>query len=341
MKMTGKICKQTAIVVAVLSLGIAALTGCTSGAPTPQRTAMTTKSAAAYYLATTCMVNAAEDDFNAALSGAEQSTSQTGPALDNLKAAALAYEVADRAAADRLDNPKVIWPTSVRKSITVMHDEALGELPVLKAMATAKQMSDEAAAVNDFPDSTKASAAVQNIRSTLELSSTASSTCAAPGSTSTATPVTPATGMLIKSGGGAYRFHVPVGWTVPKDAPKADAFAISAKADAHGVYDTVNVLPAPATTDSLDEQEQQGVSYLEEVMGATHVTVRPRFIVAGVESVHISSLRTRNGVSEWDEQYSIQHSGIAFTVTFALNSSETQAQREALAESVLATWAWT
>jgi hypothetical protein len=49
---------------------------------------------------------------SAALSGAEQSTSQTGPALDNLKAAALAYETADRAAADRLDNPKVAWPAS-------------------------------------------------------------------------------------------------------------------------------------------------------------------------------------------------------------------------------------
>jgi hypothetical protein len=340
MKMTGEFIKRTIIAIAVASLGVAALAGCTSGTPTPQRTALTTKAAAAYYLATTCEVNAAEDTFNAALNAAEQSTSQTGPALDNLKAAALAYEKADRAAADRLGNPKVVWPASVRKSITVMHDASADELPSLKAMATATRMQDEATALSDFPKSTKAGAAVQNIRSRLGASSTASNTCAASGSTPSATPVAPATGILIKGAGGGYTFHVPVGWTVPKDAPKADAFAISAKADADGVFDTVNVLPAPATTDSLDQVEQNGVSYLEEVMKATHVTVRPRVVVAGVESVHISSLRTQGSISEWDEQYSIERSGIAYTVTFAFNSSEPQAEREALAESVLASWTW-
>jgi hypothetical protein len=340
MKMTSKIGKQTAIAVAVASLGVAALTGCTSGTPAPQRTALTTKSAAAYYLATTCKVNATEDTFNAALNAAEQSTSQTRPALDNLKAAALAYENADRAAANRLDDPKVVWPASVRKSITVLHDASVDELPSLKAMATATRMSDEAAALNAFPKSTKAGAAIQDIRSTLGVPSTASNTCAASGSTPSATPVAPARGMLIKGSGGDYSFHVPVGWKVPKDAPKADAFAISAKADADGVFDTVNVLPAPATTDSLDEVGKKGVSYLEEVMGATHVTVRPRIEIAGVESVHISSLRTQDGISEWDEQYTIQHSGIAFTVTFAFNAGKSQEVREALAGSVLATWTW-
>jgi hypothetical protein len=340
MKMTGKFIKRSVIAVTVASLGVAALAGCTSATPTSQRTALTMKAAAAYYLATTCDVNAAEDTFNAALNAAEQSTSQTGPALDNLKAAALAYEKANRAAADRLDNPKVVWPASIRKSITVLHDASVDELPSLKTMATATRMSDEAAALNRFPKSTKAGAAVQNIQSKLHVSSTASNTCAAPGSTPSTTPVAPATGILIKSASGDYTFHVPAGWKVPKDAPKADAFAISARADADGVFDTVNVLPAPATTDSLDEVEKKGVSYLEEVMGATHVTVRPRIEIAGVESVHISSLRTQNGISEWDEQYTVEHSGIAFTVTFAFNAGESQGVREALAESVLATWTW-
>ena len=208
-------------------------------------------------------------------------------------------------------------------------------------MATAKQMSSEAADYHAFPDTTKAAAASKVIRSTLGLPADASSTCSKPGSTPTASSVAPATGMLIKSGGGGYTFRVPAGWTTPKNAPKADAFAISAKPDAAGVYDTVNVLPAPATGDSPAEIEQNGVSYLEEVMRATHVTVRPRVMVAGAERVHISSLRSKNGITEWDEQYILEHSGIAFTVTFAFNASESQAARETLAESVLATWTWT
>jgi hypothetical protein len=338
MKTTSKIRKQTAIVVAVSLLGVAALTGCTSSTPVPQRTVLTMKSASAYYAGTVCKVNAADNAFTAALDVARQSTSQTGPDLDNLKAAALAYEKASRAAIDRLDDPKVVWPTSIRKSILVLRDESLGELPVLKAMAAAEQMSDAAAASYDFPDTAKAIAAVQHIRSTLGLQSDASNACAATGPTPAATPVAPATGMLIEGTG--YTFRVPEGWTVPKDAPKADAFAISAKADANGVFDTVNVLPGPANSDALDEIEKNAVSYLEQVTGAKQVTVRPRVKIADVESVHISSLHTKNGISEWDEQYSVEHSGITYIATFAFSSSEPQAVREALAESVWATWAW-
>jgi hypothetical protein len=341
MTMVGKVRRQAVIVIAVASLGIAALTGCTSGTPTPQRTVLTTKSAGAYYLATTCKANAAADGFSNALSAAETSTSETGPDLDNLKAASLAFEKAVRAAAARLGNPKVVWPTSIRKSVLVLRNQYRSELSTLSKMATSKQMSDEAADYGDFPDTTKAAGASKLIRSTLGLPADASSSCSTPGSTPTTSSVAPATGMLIKGGGGGYTFRVPVGWTIPRDAPQADAYAISAKPDAAGVYDTVNVLPAPATGDTLDQIEQNGVSYLEQVMGATHVQVRPHVMVAGVERVHISSQRTQNGITEWNEQYILQHSGIAFTVTFAFTASEPQAEREALAESVLATWTWT
>jgi hypothetical protein len=341
MKIAATVRKQVLIVVAIASLGIATLAGCTSGTPTPERTVLTTKSAGAYYLATTCKLNAAKDAFNTAESAAEQSTSETGPDLDNLKAAALAYEKASRTAADRLGDPKVLWPASIRKSIVILRDLALGDLPPLKAMATANQISDEAAASNTFPDTTKAAAAVQLIHSTLGLSSAASNTCSSPGSTPTASAVAPATGILVAGAGGAYTFRVPVGWTIPTDAPQADAYAISAQPDADGVFDTVNVLPSPATSDSLDEIEQNGVSYLEQVVGATHVEVRPRLVVAGAERAHISSQRTQNGITEWSEQYILQRSGIAFTVTFAFNASESEDTRDALAQSVLATWTWT
>jgi hypothetical protein len=339
--MAGKVRKQTAVIVAVASLGIAALTGCTSGPPTPQRTVLTTKSAGAYYLATMCPVNVAADAMSAAENTAEKSTSETGPDLDSLKAAALAYENASRAAADRLDNPKVVWPASVRKSILVLRHQFLAEVPPLKEMATATKMSDEAADTHDFPDTTKVTAAIKLIRSTLGLPSTASNTCAAPGSTPSASSVAPATGVLIEGAGGAYTFHAPVGWTIPKNAPQADAYAIAAEPDAKGFYDTINVLPAPSTTTNLDEEEQGGVSYLEQAMKATHVQVRPRIMIAGEEGVHLSSLQTQDGVALWSEQYRVNHGGIAFTINFDFHETESQAVREALAESVLATWAWT
>jgi hypothetical protein len=48
--------KRTVAVVAVVAIGVAALTGCTSATPKP--TTLTTKAAGIYYLATTCKANA-------------------------------------------------------------------------------------------------------------------------------------------------------------------------------------------------------------------------------------------------------------------------------------------
>jgi hypothetical protein len=340
--MAGKVRKQTAVILAVASLGIAALTGCTSGPPTPQRTVLTTKSAGTYYLATMCPVNVAADAMTATENTAEASTSETGPDLDSLKAAALAYANASRAAANRLDNPKVVWPASVRKSILVLRHQFVAEVPPLSKMATATKMSDEAADTHGFPDTTNVTAAIKHIRSTLGLPSDASNdTCAAPGSTPSASSVAPASGVLVNGAGGAYTFHAPLGWTIPKNAPQADAYVIAAEPDAKGFYDTINVLPAPSTTLSLDEEEQGGVSYLKQVMKATQVQVRPRVTIDGVEGVHLSSLQTQDGVALWSEQYRVNHGGIAFTINFDFHETESQAVREALAESVLASWTWT
>lgn len=164
---------------------------------------------------------------------------------------------------------------------------------------------------------------------------------AAPANQSTLPPISapPATGELITGTG--YSFHAPAGWSTPPDAPsRADAYLISAKANAKGVYDTVNVLFQPATADTPDEIELNGVGYLEAVIGATHVQVRPRVAIAGAECVHISSLRTTQGITAWSEQYIVTSSGITYTITFAFDKAESQADRDALAESLLASWSW-
>jgi hypothetical protein len=315
-KMVGKVRRQTAIVVAIASLGLAALTGCTSGTPKPEPTVLTTKSAGAYYLGTTCKADATGEMFTAAVNIAEQSSAATGPDLDNSKSAAVAYESASRVAATSFDNPKAAWPTSVRKSVLVMRDQYLAELPALKAMAKANPMSDEATSYSHFPDTTKALAASKHIRSKLGLpSNDASDSCPPPPGLSAAL----ATGLLIAGTG--YTFHAPAGWTLPKRVPQANAYAIAARPDAEGFYDTINVLGADSNTDSFDEEEQNGVAYFEQAVGATAIQVRPRIEIAGEESVHISSLQTHEGATRWTEQYLVTHIDAAWTITFDFNEA--------------------
>ena len=151
--------------------------------------------------------------------------------------------------------------------------------------------------------------------------------------------VDPATGVLLTGTG--YSANAPEGWTVPADAPAAaDIFAVSSP-DADGFYNTVNVLFAPANGDDADTREIMGVAYLEGI-GATEVEVRPRVAVASVETVHISASRTSSGGAGYrSEQYIVPADGVDYTVTFVFNLSLPQADRETLAESVLASWVWT
>jgi hypothetical protein len=147
-----------------------------------------------------------------------------------------------------------------------------------------------------------------------------------------------ATGELLSGTG--YSFNAPDGWVVPPDAPpQADVYAIDAT-DTTGFIDTVNVLPGPAPDQTSDEIEETAVAYLEGVIGATEVEVRPRVTIGGTESVHISAQLVRNGTAFWTEQYLPIDSGIAFTTTFSFGETVAQEVREAIAESALATWTW-
>ena len=86
--------------------------------------------------------------------------------------------------------------------------------------------------------------------------------------------------------------------------------------------------------------EHAAVAYLEQVVGATHVQVRPRVAIDDSTSLHIYSLRTHNGSNLWSEHYAVTDSGTGFTITFAFDEAESPAAREAFAESVLASWTW-
>jgi hypothetical protein len=334
--MTGMSRGRATVLAAIAVVGIGVLTGCTGGSQTPTNTALTTRSAGAYYESTSCDLDAAEHTFSVALLNAEQSTESTGADLDSLKGAALSYQEVSRAAVIHLGDPTVVWPPSVRKSIVVLTKELRATISPLGEMAAGKQMTDEQAGYKDLPDNSGAAAAVKAIRSKLGLSADPSGSCSA--SKPAAITAPPATGIAIKGTG--YSFHAPAGWTLPKTATKADSYAISAMPGAEGAYDTVNVLLAAPNSDTFDEQEQKAAQYLEQVEGATQVKIRPRVEIAGETSVHISSLQTHQGITEWSEQYAVTHGGTNFTITFNFQQGESQNAREALGESVLASWSW-
>lgn len=328
--------KRAIVVVAATSVTIAALTACTTNTPKPKPTVLSTKAAAAYYLATTCRVDATSDLFTQAIAVAGQSKESTGPDLDNLKTAANDYMNASQDGALSLDDPKAPWPVSVKKSIVVVRDEYMSELRSLQDVGGALNMPMADAGAAEFNSTSKGVAAENLIRSKLGLPSTKSDkSCPPPPPLSD----TPASGLLIKGTG--YTFHAPTGWTLPDRPQSEDSYAISAKPNAKGYYDTINVIVSPSNKDDFFTEEVAGAQYLLQVEKATAVQVRPRVEFAGDEAVHISSVTNHLGVDKWNEQYLVTHDGADLYITFAFDISEPQKSREALAESVLASWSWT
>lgn len=147
-----------------------------------------------------------------------------------------------------------------------------------------------------------------------------------------------ATGELIEGTG--YTLIAPERWVVPPDAPPvADLYLIEEDPNANGFINTFSVIVGPATGETPAEVESNGVAYLKDVVGETEVHVRPRVTIAGSESIHVSAQMSMSAIY-WLEQYIVTHAGVAYTITFSLRQAMSQVTREALAESILATWTW-
>ena len=150
----------------------------------------------------------------------------------------------------------------------------------------------------------------------------------------------PATGELITGDG--YTYNVPEGWGLPQqDIPgfDPDSLALDLEDTADGFTDNVNVLLSPAGSITSDQVEEAGVSELEGA-GAEGVEARPRVSIAGEESAHLTALFTQGGQSYLIDQYYPTHDGQTYVVTFSFSETVSQGDREALAESVLASWTW-
>ncbi|MDJ1114379.1 hypothetical protein [Microbacterium dauci] len=161
----------------------------------------------------------------------------------------------------------------------------------------------------------------------------------APAATSPAA-VAPAIGPDVTAE--AYTFQVPEGWGFPEEAPEgydASMFAVDLADIEDGFSDNVNVITSPAGEITPEQVESAGVAELEAAQ-ATDVTVLDRVDAAGAESAHLTAGFTSEGVEYTIDQYYLTSAGQTHIVTFSFSPGIDQAERDALAASVLATWTW-
>lgn len=160
-----------------------------------------------------------------------------------------------------------------------------------------------------------------------------------PPDTETAAPkVEPAAGETIT--GESYSFVAPEGWAVPEDVPEVGADTLVADlTDTDGFADNLNVVPTPGGEVTPEQVETEGVKELEGA-GATDVSFGDRLTVAGSEAANLSALFSSGGTEYRIQQYYLTRDGQTYVVTFSFSPTVSEADRNDLAQSVLATWEW-
>lgn len=168
---------------------------------------------------------------------------------------------------------------------------------------------------------------------------TTPSTPAAPAPESEAVEFAPATGDTVTAE--QYTFTLPEGWGFPDGAPAGfdeTTFAADLQ-DADGYSDNVNILVSPGGEVTSEQVEQAGVAELEGA-GAVDVEALDRVTAAGSESAHLTARVEQGDVPYVIDQYYLVDAGQTYIVTFSASVDVPQADRDALAQSVLVTWQW-
>lgn len=152
--------------------------------------------------------------------------------------------------------------------------------------------------------------------------------------------VAPATGTKITGTG--YSFVVPEGWDRPGEnlaQEGIDTIAADLK-DTDGFSDNINVLLSPAGKVTPKQVESQGLKELED-SGAKDAKKHDRVTIGDSESAHLSALFPSEAGEYQIEQFYVSSKEQTYVVTFSFSPSVSEADRDALSNSVLATWSWT
>jgi hypothetical protein len=148
----------------------------------------------------------------------------------------------------------------------------------------------------------------------------------------------PATGETVSGTG--YTFVAPQGWGMPAGGIPGfdpDAFVANLQ-DADGFTDNLNIILSPIGPFTPDQIEATALVELKAT--ATDVEVKERVMIGGVESVHVGAAMAVGETSSAVEQYYVSSDEEGYVVTFGFSETVPEADREALAESVLVTWEW-
>jgi len=149
----------------------------------------------------------------------------------------------------------------------------------------------------------------------------------------------PATGDTITAE--QYTLTLPEGWGFPDGAPDGfdeTTFAADLQDD-DGFSDNVNILVSPGGEVTSEQVEEAGVAQLEGA-GASEVEALDRITAAGSESAHLTARVEQGEMPYRIDQFYLVNAGQTYIVTFASNVDTPQADRDAVAQSVLVTWQW-
>lgn len=155
-----------------------------------------------------------------------------------------------------------------------------------------------------------------------------------------AEPAVPAAAGETITGTG-YSYVVPEGWGVPADEVSGydpDSLAVDLQ-DTDGFADNVNVLVTSGGAVTPEQIETLGVDQLE-AGGATDVGVGERTSVGGSESAHLTATLVNGDVEYAVDQFYASQGDQLYIITFSFSGDEPVADRDAVAQSVLATWTW-
>ncbi|MFJ6677604.1 hypothetical protein ACIQLK_00590 [Microbacterium sp. NPDC091382] len=138
-----------------------------------------------------------------------------------------------------------------------------------------------------------------------------------------------------------YSLTLPEGWGFPDGAPEGfdeTTFAADLRIE-DGYRDNLNILVSPGGEVTSEQVEETAVAQLEEA-GASDVRALERVTAAGSESAHLTARVGQGETSYAIDQFYLVDAGQTYIVTFAADVDKPQAERDALALSVLATWQW-
>jgi hypothetical protein len=161
------------------------------------------------------------------------------------------------------------------------------------------------------------------------------SSTSTPTATATGAAAEPANGDTIKTDD--FTYAVPDGW---KEAESpATSLAINLE-DQDGFSDNITVI-RDDTIVGLDRDKLQ-VAALDLLKGVDSSGIRTRDPVQidGEEAVHAGSLNKLNDTKYRTEQYAVRHGEAGFIVMISFSPDVPTPERDAVSESILATWKW-